>query len=282
MIAKTTFFILFAFQSLCATPLFQQFQQKGYAEICDTNHGTEAYDSLYASFDALIEYLQANPSASQKLSHAKERFIRSKDRNHYSTDFFGLFDESKREGRHQIAFYYSIHFHDYICTRYPELKKIPQIMHFFDLCRAIQEPYADIFVDVAAELNLEAIFSSPPILLKVIKYFPTYKATKPHYDGTAFSLFLDSTENQSLLVSPYKSSLVVDDFAAAHRQFPRNSNQNSIVLIPGALLMEFSIFPTPHIVTGSGNTRYATIAFAMRPNFTMEKIEWTPLPSFND
>ncbi len=288
MIVKKIFFLLSSllctFQSLCATPLAEQFQKTGYIEICNEKHEVATFDSLYAYFDKLIEFLQTNPVWAQKLYHAKERFIRSKDRNYYSTDFFGFYDESKREGRSQISFYYSTHFHEFICSHYPEFNQIPEIVLFFEACLEIQKTYGDLFNEAAVELGLETIFFSnydhPPILFKVIKYFPSYISTKPHYDGTAFSLFLDSTDNQSLLFSPYKSSFTVEDFSPPLRNFSRECNQNSILLIPGLLLTEFSIYPTPHIVAQSGKTRYATVAFAMRPNYTPQKVELTPLPNF--
>lgn len=287
IIQKTLFlwtFLLFAFQSFCATPLAEQFKQAGYLEICDKKHGAETFDSLYAYFDELIEFLQMNPVWAQKLYSAKERFIRSKDRNYYSTDFFGFYDESQRKGRSQISFYYSTHFHEFVCSHYPEFNQVSQIIRFFEACYEIQKPYANVFDETAAELGLETIFSSqyghPPIILKVIKYFPSYIATRPHYDGAVFSLLLDSTDNESLLLSRYKLSFTVDDFSCPVREFPREYNQNSILLIPGVLLAEFSIYPTPHIVTQSGKIRYATIAFAMRPNYTFQKNEFSPLVDF--
>ncbi len=286
-VQKTLFLwvsLLFAFPSFCAAPLAEQFKRTGYLEICDKQHGTETFDSLYAYFDELIEFLQTNPVWAQKLYIAKERFIRTKDRAYYSTDFFGFYDESKREGRNQISFYYSIHFHEFICSLFPEFNQVRQIIHFFEACHEIQKSYEYLFDEAAAELGIETIFSSkyghPPILFKVIKYLPSYIATRPHYDGAAFSLFLDSTDNQSLLLSPYKSSFSVDDFSSPLREFPRRPNQNSILLIPGVLLTEFSIYPTPHIVTQSGKIRYATIAFAMRPNYIPHKFEYSSLPNF--
>lgn len=289
MIIQKKFFLLFfltsIFQSHGALSLAEQFKQAGYVEMCDTKHGTKTFDALYACFDEFIDFLHTHSVWAQKLYHAKERFIRSKERNYYSTDFFGLYDESKRAGRSQVAFYYSIHFHEFICSRYPEFNQIPEIIHFFETCREIQKPYGTLFAQAAVELGLETIFSSeygqPPLLLKVVKYLPSYVATKPHYDGTVFSLFLDSTDNQSLLLSPYKSAFTVYDFSSPQRNFPREDNQNSILLIPGALLTEFSIYPTPHIVTQSGTIRHATIAFAMRPNCTPQKNELSSLPSFN-
>lgn len=272
------------FPSLSGAPLAEQFKQTGYVELCNEKHGSVTFDSLYEYFDGFIKFLQTNPFWAQKLYTAKERFIRTKDRNYYSTDFFGLYDESEREGRNQISFYYSPHFHDFICLRYPEFNQVPEIIHFFEACLNIQKPYAILFDAAAAELGLETIFSSkyetPPILFKVVKYLPSYSAARPHYDGTAFSLFLDSTDNQSLLLSPYKSSFTADDFSSPLREFSRERNQNSILLIPGALLTEFSIYPTPHIVSDSGKTRYATIAFAMRPHYTPQKIKYSPLPDF--
>ena len=53
-----------------------------------------------------------------------------------------------------------------------------------------------------------------------------------------------------------------------------------MLLIPGALLTEFSIYPTPHIITQSGKVRYAAIAFAMRPHYIPEKAELASLPNF--
>ncbi len=249
-------------------------------------HGTATFDSLYARFDVFIEFLQTHPTWNNKLYQTKERFIRSKEKKLYSTDVFGFFDESEIKERSQISFYYSIHFHEYIRTHYPEFNLIPQISDFFDACYEIQQPYGRLLEEVAAELGLETIFSSqyghPPILLKVIKYFPSYIATRAHYDGSAFSLFLDSTDNQSLFLSPYKSSFTIDDFSPPSRVFSRGLNQSSILLIPGVFLTEFSLYPTPHIVVQSGQMRYATIAFAMRPNHISPKIQFSPLPDFKN
>jgi hypothetical protein len=272
---KKIFCLLFAFHSLYATPFAEQLKQTGYVEIYDWKQEAAAFDSLYASFDTLIELLQRNPLWEQKLSIAKERFIRSKEKNYYSTDFFGLYDESKRRG--QISFYYSTHFHAFIFSRFPEFTQVPEITHFFEACLEIQKPYGNLFSEIATELGVGKIFLSeygPPILFKVVKYLSTYKAAKPHYDGTAFSLFLDSTDNGSLLLSPYKSTFAVGDFASPLRK------QNSILLIPGVLLKEFSIDPTPHIVAESGKVRHAAIAFGMRPNYTPPKANHPPLPDF--
>lgn len=278
-------FFLYSFKTLCAIPLAEEFQQKGYVEIFDKKQSTEAFDSLYAHFDTLIEFLQNNKVWEQKLYCAKERFIRSKSRSYYSTDFFGFYDESKREGRSQISFYYSVHFHEFICAHYPEFKKISEIMRFFEACREIQKPYESLFNEAATELGLKPIFFSeygqPPILLKVMKYLPAYIPSRPHYDGTVFSLFLDSTDNKALLLSPYKSTLSVDDFYSSLRNLLAWQNRKSILLIPGALLREFTIDPTPHIVMQNGSTRYAAIAFAMRPNYIPPKNEFSLLPNFN-
>lgn len=279
-------FLLFAFKPISAKSLAEEFKETGYLEINDQEHETAAFDSLYVHFDELIEFLQTNPVWAQQLYAAKERFIRSKNKNYYSTDFFGLYDESQREGRNQISFYYSIHFHEFISSQYPKINKIPEITRFFDACLEIQKPYGKLFDEAAVELRLETLFlsnySHPPILLKVVKYFPSYIATKPHYDGTAFSLFLDSTDNQSLLFSPYKPSYTIDDFSSPLRKFSRGDRPNSILLIPGVFLAEFSIYPTPHIVLESGKIRYATIAFAMRPCYIAQKHELSPLPNFKD
>ena len=278
------FFFLFSFQSLYATPLAEQFNRVGYLEICDKEHTAATFDSFYVYFDELIAFLQTHPVWAQKLYVAKERFIRSKARSYYSTDIFGFYDESKREGRSQISFYYSTHFHEFVCSHYPEFNEVPEIIHFFEACHKIQAVYGNLFKEAAAKLGIEAVFDSKyedlPILFKAIKYFPSYYASRPHYDGSLFSLFLDSTDNQSLLLAPYKSSLTVEDFSAPSREFLRSDNQNSMLLIPGVLLTEFSIYPTPHIVVESGKIRYATIAFAMRPNCSPQKIELSPLPSF--
>lgn len=271
-------FLLCASQALYALSLSEQFKQTGYVEIDAQTHAA-TFDALYAYFDKLIEFLQTHPVWAQKLYRAKERFIRSKERNYYSTDFFGFYDESERADRNQISFYYSIHLHDFICAYYPEFKQVPEIIRFFEACREIQKPCADIFTQAAAQLDLQAIFvskySDPPVLLKVVKYFPTYIATKPHYDGTVFSLFLNSTDNQSLLLAPYKDAFTVEDFSS-----PLRRQQNSILLIPGTLLAECAINPTPHLVAQSGKVRYAAIAFAMRPYSISQHNTFSALPNF--
>ena len=279
------FFFSSAFQSLCALSLAEQFKHVGYAEIEGQKHAPEMFDTLYTCFDTFIEFLQTHPTWAQKLYTAKERFIRSPERHYYATDFFGFYDESRRAGRNQISFYYSTHFHEYICSHYQAFKSVPEIICFFEMCREMQNPYGALFTAAADELEVGPSFSShlfsnlgqPPMLLKIIKYLPSYSATRPHYDGTAFSLFIDSTDNQSLLLAAYRPSFTVDDFSTPSRKF-----QNSIVLIPGTLLTEFSISPTPHIVRQSGKTRYATIAFAMRPHYSPQKHQLSPLPNLKD
>ena len=286
LIQKTLFiWILFLFtQYICTMSLKEQFNQIGYREMCDENYGITTYDSLYAYFDELITFLQTNPTWARKLYIAKERFIRTENRNYYSTDFFGFYDESEREVRSQISFYYSTHFHDFLFFHYPEFKQVTPMIKFFEVCCAIQQSSRNVFNEAAIELNVQNIFFStyghPPILLKVVKYLPSYSVSRSHYDGTAFSLFLDSTDNQSLFVSPYRSVFTVDDFYCPVRKFSRLANQNSILLIPGTLLTEFSIYPTPHIVEQSGKIRYATIAFAMRPYYTFQKNNFSLLPNF--
>ncbi len=240
------FSLIFAF--ICTAEL----RQNGYVEVPTPVVDCEA---LYNRFDAFINFLQDHPAWKQKLTVAKERFIRSKDRNLYSTDFFGLYDEPKRG---MISFYYSTHLHDFIWSRYPEFEEAKAIAQFFDACREIQKPCGKVFAEAGEELGLEPLST----LLKVMKYLPSYVASKPHYDGSAFSLFLDSTDNESLRISQYSR----DEYFSPRRE-------NVSLLIPGALLTEFSIFPTPHIVATTGVVRYSTIAFAMRPNYT------TPFPN---
>ena len=273
--------LLFFSSLLTATPLLEEIKREGYLEIREMFHENSAFDSLYAYFDECVAFLQNHPHWAQKLYIAKERFIRTPDRNVYSSDFFGLYDEAERKGRHQISFYYSIHFHEFIFSHYPEFFQVPQILDFFEACREIHQPYRNLCKDLASKLGLESIFfsqdGSPPILFKVIKYLPSYSAARPHYDGTAFSIFLHSTDRGALLISPYKPCLTVDDFFSPIELL----HPNSLLVIPGALLTDFSIYPTPHIVAQSGKTRYATIAFAMRPNYPTQKIEFPPLPNFN-
>ena len=284
-ILHLSFFFLFTFGFLSATPLAQQWEEVGYKEILNNTQGEERFNYLYLLFDNFIEFLQNNPEWARKLYIAKERFIRSKDKNHYSTDSFGLYDESEIEQKRQIAFYYSSRFHDFIYFHYREFHEVSEIINFFAACREIERSNQEIFNEAANELSLGMrLYSAgtPPVILKIVKYLPSYMAIKPHYDGTAFTLFLDSTDNQALLISPYKSQFQIEDFVSPTREFARTENQNSTLLIPGALLGEFSIYPTPHIVLGSGNTRYATIAFAMRPNYSGERIEFAPLPSFEN
>lgn len=271
-------------QSCAFTNFAKQFQQFGYVEICDTQHIASTYDALYASFDLFVEFLQQHPTLIQKLYIAKERFIRSKFKNYYGTDFFGLYDESAKIGRNQISFYYSTCFHEFLSALYPEFNQIVECFNFFNACYRIQKECSSTFQSVANELKFGDIFSSEyhqvPIIFKVVKYLPSYRATRPHYDGTVFSLLLDSTDNASLLLAAYKSFFTIHDFVNPIRTFVRNQNQNSILLIPGTLVTEFGFYPTPHIVIHSGKVRYATIAFAMRPNYISTKNNFTILPNF--
>jgi len=222
---KLFLLFLFSFQSLCAIELADELKSIGFVEYCNTNHGAVVFQDLYEKFDIFIDFLQAHPVWSKKISMAKERFIRSKGRNYYSTDVFGFYDESKIVKRDQISFYYSTLFHEFICSYYKEFQHVPEIMNFLQACFQIQQPYGTLFNEVAAQLNMATIFNSsynqPPVLLKIVKYLPAYSPEVPHYDGSAFTLFLDSTDNESLLLSEYKSLLQVDDFFAPVRIYPR-------------------------------------------------------------
>lgn len=275
---------LCTFQDLCAVSLAQVFEQSGYVELCNNKHKAAMFDALYLYFDALIELFQAQPVLAKKLYIAKESFIRSKERNYYSTDVFGFYDESEKPGRSQISFYYSTHFHQYLSSCYKECHQYPQIINFLQACSEIETLYTQVFEQAADQLGASSVFDAcdgrPPILFKVIKYLPDYVATRPHYDGTVFSLFLDSTNNQSLLLSPYQASYTVKDFIAPLPASSAWCQRNSMLLIPGTLLQDFAINPTPHIVASTGTIRYASIAFAMRPFYTAQNNDFTPLPNF--
>lgn len=276
-------FFITPFNICSQSVIQQQFDTFGYLEICDQNRGIQTFNALYRSFDDLIQFFEDHPDWAQKFYVAKERFIRSKAQKIYLTDFFGFYDESKREGRRQISFYYSIHFHEFLESQFQEFKTIHEISSFLEACLEIQKSYENLFLENISELGLETIFSSKnslPILIKVIKYLPSYIPTKPHYDGSALTIFLDSSDDESLLLSPYKAIFTKEDFSVPQREFSKTTNQNSILLIPGALLTEFSIYPTPHIVLKSSQVRYATIAFLMRSNHNFQKVDLTPLPEF--
>lgn len=276
LVQKILFLCFFLLSMVFPLQAIEQFQ-KGYVEIGDTSYTEATFASLYTHFDELIKFLEINPDWLHKLYAAKERFIRTKDRDYYSTDFFGFYDESKRLGRSQIAFYYSTHFHAFIDSNFPELNEVLPIAQFLKTCLEVQKPCGNLFENAAITCAIDAIYADSPVLLKVIKYFPSHTETKPHYDGSAFSLFLHSTDNQALFLSPYKMQYSADDFFCPPRDY-----QNSILLIPGAHLTEFSIYPTPHIVAHSGKIRYATIAFAMRSHYKPPLIKWTPLAKIFD
>ncbi|MBP6870143.1 hypothetical protein KBC04_04625 [Candidatus Babeliales bacterium] len=106
-ILRASSFILATFQSFTAISLTEEFKRVGYVEF----------------FDELIDFLQTNLVWVQKLYSAKERFICSQDKDYYSTSFFGLYDESKYGENGQISFYYSVHFHDFICAYYSEINQ---------------------------------------------------------------------------------------------------------------------------------------------------------------
>lgn len=264
--------------------LKESFKQRGYVEICDEQHGAKDYDALYELLDEVILFLDKQPFWKQKLYEVKERFIRSKDRAHYATDFFGLYDESKT--RQQIAFYYSVHFHRFILDRYPEFYKARPLICFFETCYRLSKSYDLIFTEAFKDLNIESLFSleaqKSSILFKVIKYLPSYCPTKPHYDGSVLSLLVDSTDSSALLLSPYKSLFLVEDFHKPARKFLRKEDQNSMLFIPGSFLKTFDIDPTPHVVIQSKKTRYAAVCFSMSPYICSSNIQNTALPYFKN
>ena len=61
MIIQKTFFpwifLIFAFQLIYSkAPIAEQFRQVGYLEMCDNNHGTATFDTLYAHFDEVFRF----------------------------------------------------------------------------------------------------------------------------------------------------------------------------------------------------------------------------------
>ncbi len=279
--------LLFLYPShlVCEISLLQECKQVGYVEICDTLHTNATFTTLYASFEHCIQFLQAHPVWVQKLYIAKEAFLRSKYKNYYATDIFGWYDESHVQGRRQIAFYYSVHFHQFVIAHCPELRTIPAIIDFFSLCYALQQSYEELSMFVAHGLGIQDLFActdgKPPLLLKLVTYLPSYYPTRPHYDGSAFTLLCDSTDHQSLLVASYQPALTANDFFVPRKTLLQSCDSSSIIVIPGSFITDFSIYPTPHVVQHSGVTRYATIIFAMRPYYTPEKKEFCALPIFN-
>lgn len=280
------FLLLLSYVPCNAVRLAEQLQVFGYAEIADYQaQAAHTFDMLYFYFDQLVDFLQENPACKQKLYLAKERFIRSKSSSFYGTDFFGLYDQSHIPSKAQIAFYYSVSFHQFLMTHFQELYNIPALHNFLEACYAIQEPSHDLFFYAAEELQLNTMFrlqhqEDIPILYKIVKYLPHYMHTKPHYDGTVFSLFLHSTDPQAVLVAPYQELLTIEAFKAPVRTLSNLDAQQSMILILGGLLTDYGMYPTPHIVVATGQTRYATIAFAMRPHYIRPKIEFAALPSF--
>lgn len=268
----------------CFGSLKEAFNQDGYWEICDEQHGSQTYDVFYEKFEEVIVFLEKNPRWKQKLDEAKERFIRSKDKACYGTDICGFYEESKT--RQQIAFYYSAHFHRFIVNQYKEFNKAPVLLHFLEACHAIEKRYDEIIQSAFNSLSIEPSGFledlKAPRILKVIKYLPSYYPIMPHYDGSIFSFLLDSTDATSLLLSPYKSSFVREDFKVPERTFLRKEDQNSILLLPGAFLKQLGINPTPHVVVQSGKTRYATVLFVMRPGVSSSQIANTALPYFTN
>ena len=137
IILKSWFLRIFLYLhlNLCVQYLLlREFKQVGYLEICDTKHSTETFDTLYAYFDELIEFLQANPVWAQKLYSAKERFIRSKDRDYYSTIFlaFTMNRNEKEEGRSHFTIRYISMI--LFASHYPEFNQVSQIIRFFEAC----------------------------------------------------------------------------------------------------------------------------------------------------
>lgn len=279
-------FFLSTMQAVQGVSMIEQLGQQGYIELYDQKHDAKAFDTLYEYFDEFITFLQAHPKWAHNIYQAKERFIRSKDKDLYSSDICGFYDESKKIKRSQISFYYSTHFHALICSLYPEIYQIPQLISFLQACYAIEQPYEELLHQISIEMGVQDVFISAdnhcPLLLKVIKYLPSYTPYQPHYDGSVITLFLDSTENQALALAPYRSSYSIDDFYVPLRKFNRYDHQRSMLLIPGTLLTEFAIYPTPHIVIPSGKIRYAAIAFGMRPHYSACSTEFSILPNFKN
>lgn len=261
----------------------KDFNDQGYVELADVYNNDLTFSNLYEYFDDFILFLQANPAWVQKLYSAKEKFIRLKIRNYYATDSFGFYDESEDKQRNQISFYYATDFHLFVCSLYPEINDIPELISFFEACFHIQNPYGKLFNQVAENLDIHDLFlkdQNPPVLFKVVKYLPSYTPIKPHYDGTVLTLLLHSTNPQALLLSTYKNALSVDDFYLPHRKIEASDTIRSMLLIPGTLLFQYGINPTPHVVVSSPQARYAAIAFAMRPYGSSSVDTFTSLPDF--
>jgi len=255
---------------LHANPLLKDFEEKGYSEIVNEKQGSVFYDQLYRSFDRMIGRVTKDSSLRKKLAMAKNRFWKTELGQFYATPFVGYGDDSKLSYRKLYYFYYSTDFHDFLKVQYPEILENLDIREFLTLCREITVSSMSIFERTREELSVGALLDSPfnrlPLLLKIVKYLPG-SSTVPHFDASAFSLFLDSTDHQSLLLAPYKETIEVFDFFVPPRQYPRLAFSSSSLLIPGKFLQgqEPYINPTPHAALRNDSIRYSVIAFCVVP-----------------
>lgn len=126
-------------------------------------------------------------------------------------------------------------------------------------------------------------------LIKVVRYDPSeLAASNAHFDFSGLSFLFDDSESEdceSLLISPYKDPIAVEDFSVPCRQYKKDDSKSSLLLIPGLALqhLDVPIYPTPHAVKQQTKTRYAIIVFAMASNVKLSydeiKLRQIKLPS---
>lgn len=281
---KTFLCLILSIFSLEASQLLPGLQQRGYVEICNETHGAESFDNLYLAFDAFIKFVDTHSEARKKLAAAKSQFWDTDIGKFYGTPFVGYADESKLTHRKLYYFYYSSDFHNFLLTRYSKIMQgSPEILQFLDLCRAITNSSIEMFGNAIEELAIDPLFSSTenrlPVLLKVVKYLPA-SCTVAHFDASALTLMLDSTDLDSLVFSPYMETIASSDFFAPSRQYSRSVQSSSCLLISGKFLTakDIPINPTPHAALRKDTIRHAAIAFALIPYYQSGRLDLPLLP----
>jgi hypothetical protein len=260
--------------------------------------GRKYFAQVYSQFDHFIDFIESDPEWAQTLYKIDCAYAKSHENSLYGLPPIGYVDDTKSGKSKKKYFHFSDEYFDYIEKNCPELisesEELGQLFQSLkDISKISKMLFEEAIQSIGQSVDLsKAMYTDDGKLLtliKVVRYDPSeLAASNAHFDFSGLSFLFDNSESddcESLLISPYKNPIAVEDFHVPFRQYKKDDSKSSLLLIPGLALQhcDVPIHPTPHAVKQQNKTRYAIIVFAMAPNIKLSydeiKLRQIKLPS---
>jgi hypothetical protein len=254
----------------------------GYYEFENKILGSNCYDELYSLFDQLIDRIESSIILEKALLHADNQYACTDDFKRLGNAPIGYVNDIKSKKTKKIYFHYTREYYKYLKEKFScILEKEPLLNSFLMRLSKLDEIYENFFENYTKQISqkypkiteiLKDENNHFAVLLKIVRYEPSaIPASNPHFDFSGLSILADNSDekdHETLLISPFKMPIKIENFKTINRKFNRKQNSSSCILIPGLALNHLGvpIPPTPHAVLSQKKPRYSIIAFAMAQN----------------